>query len=139
MAGITGMTALPAAADCNSLPNHGQLKSALIAAVSAETSGLNMQMWAALVDRDGVVCDVTFSRGGRGAQWPGSRVISAQKANTANAFSLAAPAGIFATGLALSTANRIGSHKLAGRGGPHEINQSEWRSTVKNGRPSPRR
>ena len=27
-------------------------------------------------------------RGDRGAQWPGSRVISAQKANTANAFSL---------------------------------------------------
>ena len=33
----------------------------------------------------------------RGDQWPGSRVISAQKANTANAFSL--------PGLALSTAN----------------------------------
>jgi hypothetical protein len=32
----------------------------------------------------------------RGDQWPGSRVISAQKANTANAFSL--------PGLALSTA-----------------------------------
>jgi len=35
--------------------------------------------------------------GGRGDQWPGSRVISAQKANTANAFSL--------PGFALSTAN----------------------------------
>jgi hypothetical protein len=57
------------------------------------------------VDRDGVVCAVAFSGGGRGAQWPGSRVISAQKANTANAFSLAAPAGIFPSGLALSTAN----------------------------------
>jgi uncharacterized protein GlcG (DUF336 family) len=33
----------------------------------------------------------------RGEQWPGSRVISAQKANTANSFSL--------PGLALSTAN----------------------------------
>ena len=54
-------------------------------------------MWATVVNRDGVVCAVAFSGGDRGAQWPGSRVISAQKANTANAFSL--------DGLALSTAN----------------------------------
>jgi uncharacterized protein GlcG (DUF336 family) len=40
---------------------------------------------------------VTFTGPDRGAQWPGSRVISAQKANTANAFSL--------PGFALSTAN----------------------------------
>src|SRR5690606_37853746 len=40
---------------------------------------------------------VAFSGSGRGDQWPGSRAISAQKANTANAFSL--------PGLSLSTAN----------------------------------
>jgi uncharacterized protein GlcG (DUF336 family) len=54
-------------------------------------------MWATVVNRDGVVCAVAFTGGSRGDQWPGSRVISAQKANTANAFSL--------PGLALSTAN----------------------------------
>src|SRR5262245_17612377 len=54
-------------------------------------------MWATIVDRDGVVGAVAFSGNNRGDQWPGSRVISAQKANTANAFSL--------DGLALSTAN----------------------------------
>jgi uncharacterized protein GlcG (DUF336 family) len=54
-------------------------------------------MWATVVNRDGVVCAVAFSGQSRGDQWPGSRVISAQKANTANAFSL--------PGLALSTAN----------------------------------
>jgi len=54
-------------------------------------------MWGTLVDRDGIVCSVTFTGSSRGDQWPGSRVISAQKANTANAFSL--------PGLALSTAN----------------------------------
>ena len=54
-------------------------------------------MWATVVNRDGVVCAVAFTGGDRGDQWPGSRVISAQKANTANAFSL--------PGLALSTAN----------------------------------
>ena len=54
-------------------------------------------MWATLVDRDGMVCAVAFSGTERGSQWPGSRVISAQKANTANSFSL--------DNLALSTAN----------------------------------
>ncbi len=82
---------------CSSLPSHDQLEAALKAAVVAETSGLDHDMWATIVDRDGVVCAVAFSGANRGAQWPGSRVISAQKANTANAFSL--------DGLALSTAN----------------------------------
>ena len=82
---------------CASLPNNAQLKAALIQAVAAETSGLDLQMWGTVVDRDGVVCAVAFSGRNRGSQWPGSRVISAQKANTANAFSL--------DGLALSTAN----------------------------------
>src|SRR5207302_4801296 len=66
-------------------------------------------MWATLVNRDGVVCAVAFSGVNRGAQWPGSRVISAQKANTANAFSLDATSRSNgsgqANGLALSTAN----------------------------------
>ncbi len=76
---------------------HAQLKGALAAAVATEGEGLDFEMWATIVDRDGVVCAVAFSGSDRGAQWPGSRVISAQKANTANAFSL--------NGLALSTAN----------------------------------
>jgi uncharacterized protein GlcG (DUF336 family) len=54
-------------------------------------------MWATVVNRDGVVCAVAFTGNNRGDQWPGSRVISAQKANTANAFSLPT--------LALSTAD----------------------------------
>jgi len=73
---------------CKDLPSWSTLKTALDAAVLTETSGLNNQMWATLVNRDGVVCAVAFSGTDRGAQWPGSRVISSQKANTANAFSL---------------------------------------------------
>ena len=46
---------------------------------------------------DGTVCAVAYTGAKVGDQWLGSRVISAQKANTANAFSL--------PGLALSTAN----------------------------------
>ena len=97
---LIALAALPAVAQagCGApLPDQATLRNALIAAVAAEGSGLNNQMWATIVDRDGVVCAVAFSGGDRGAQWPGSRVISAQKANTANAFSL--------DGLALSTAN----------------------------------
>lgn len=94
---------------CSNLPNYFQLQTALAAATATESSGLNNQMWGTIVDRDGVVCAVAFTGVNRGAQWPGSRVISAQKANTANAFSLDASSSSAgsgqANGLALSTAN----------------------------------
>lgn len=96
-------------ATCDGLPGHGALQTALNQAVAAENSGLNNQMWATLVNRDGIVCAVAFSGNNRGAQWPGSRVISAQKANTANSFSLDSSSRSGGkgriTGLALSTAN----------------------------------
>ena len=82
---------------CKGLPTHAQLLAALDAAVGTEGSGLNFEMWGTIVNRDGRVCAVAFSGADRGSQWPGSRVISAQKANAANGFSL--------DGLALSTAN----------------------------------
>jgi uncharacterized protein GlcG (DUF336 family) len=95
--------------NCDSLPSQVVLKAALTSATAAETSGLNNQMWGTIVDRDGIVCAVAFSGVNRGAQWPGSRVISAQKANTANAFSLDSSSSTGgsgqANGLALSTAN----------------------------------
>src|SRR5689334_6466043 len=94
---------------CAGLPTQAQLKAALVAATNAEGSGLNMNMWGTIVDRDGIVCAVAFTGVNRGAQWPGSRVISAQKANTANAFSLDASSNSGGSGqpsgLALSTAN----------------------------------
>src|SRR5438477_8841158 len=94
---------------CSNLPNFSALKNAIASATAAETSGLNNQMWATLVNRDGIVCAVAFSGANRGAQWPGSRVISAQKANTANAFSLDSSSfsngSGQSAGLALSTAN----------------------------------
>ncbi len=95
--------------DCRGLPTFAELQTALASAVATETSGLNNQMWATIVNRDGIVCAVAFSGVNRAAQWPGSRVISAQKANTANAFSLDASSFSSgsgqAAGLALSTAN----------------------------------
>lgn len=92
---------------CNRVPSYEDLTRILKLAVSEDNGGFEFNMWATVVNRDGVVCAVTFSGSDRGDQWPGSRAIAAQKANTANAFSLdnggdnaALPAG-----LALSTAN----------------------------------
>ena len=82
---------------CKELPTYSDLKAQLKAARGQANGGFNLDMWATVVNRDGVVCAVAFTGDNRGDQWPGSRAISAQKANTANAFSL--------PGLALSTAN----------------------------------
>jgi uncharacterized protein GlcG (DUF336 family) len=84
-------------AACRDLPSHSQLKAALAYARNQSNGGFNLDMWGTVVNRDGIVCAVAFTGANRGSQWPGSRVISAQKANTANAFSLPK--------LALSTAN----------------------------------
>jgi uncharacterized protein GlcG (DUF336 family) len=83
--------------DCGQLPSYADLKAALTTARLAGNGGFNLDMWGSIVNRDGVVCAVAFTGADRGSEWPGSRVISAQKANTANSFSL--------PGLALSTAN----------------------------------
>ena len=84
--------------ECRDLPSHAQVLDALKGVVTGGgNGGFALNMWATIVNRDGVVCSVAFSGKDRGDQWPGSRAISAQKANAANAFSL--------PGLALSTAN----------------------------------
>jgi uncharacterized protein GlcG (DUF336 family) len=76
---------------------HAKLKAALTTAQATANGGFGLHMWGTIVDRSGVVCAVAYTGPFLGAQWPGSRVISAQKANTANAFSLPT--------LPLSTAN----------------------------------
>jgi uncharacterized protein GlcG (DUF336 family) len=97
-----GLIMLPQMAfACLGLPTHSELEEALKSAVKpsggVSNGGLDLNMWATVVGRDGTVCAVAKTGEGPGDQWPGSRVISAQKANTANAFSLPT--------LALSTAN----------------------------------
>jgi len=105
------MTTTGAWAQCAVLPSYTDLKNALVKAVTDESSGLNLNMWGTIVARDGTVCAVAFSGNTVGAQWLGSRVISAQKANTANLFSLDSSSfsgttnSGAANGLALSTAN----------------------------------
>jgi uncharacterized protein GlcG (DUF336 family) len=95
--GCSDSTAPEAAVRARFPVDHNALRAALEQARAEQNGGLNLDMWATVVDRDGRVVAVAFTGQDRGDQWPGSRVISAQKANTANAFSLDA--------LALSTAN----------------------------------
>jgi hypothetical protein len=83
-------TSAQPAADCSRVPDYAKLKSALVNSVrqgSGANSGLGNQEWAAVVNRDGMICAVVFSGPNRGAQWPGGRVTAAVKANTANAVS----------------------------------------------------
>ena len=101
---ITSMFAGPSfAADrsgttCADLPKFADLQTALataVTAVTAKVDAFGLPMWATLVDSSGRVCAVAKLNGTD--PWLGSRVISAQKANTANAFST--------ENIALSTAN----------------------------------
>jgi uncharacterized protein GlcG (DUF336 family) len=85
------------AANCKDVPSFTQLQTALKNARAEKNGGFNLDMWGTIVNRAGEVCAVAKTGVATGDQWPGSRVISAQKANTANSFSL--------PGLALSTAN----------------------------------
>jgi uncharacterized protein GlcG (DUF336 family) len=87
-------------ANCTGLPDAAHLRQVVQAVVkqgAAKNGGIGNQEWATVVNRDGVVCAVVFSGSTRSDQWPGSRVISAEKASTAN--------GLSGRDYALSTAN----------------------------------
>jgi uncharacterized protein GlcG (DUF336 family) len=81
--------------------SHEKLVKALKESVQTSggpgNGGLPVNEWAAVVDRDGTVCDVAFSGQKPADQWPGSRSIAIVKASTANNFSL--------DNYAISTAN----------------------------------
>jgi len=100
----TMIAATPAWADsCERLPGSAQLQHHLRSVVNTggtPNGGLGFPMWLTLVDGSGRVCSVVTSLVGGDVTsdiWIGSRVISVQKANTANSFSTGA--------LSLSTAN----------------------------------
>jgi len=93
---------------CGALPGWSDLRQSLIAANGHVNLILNNNMWATIVAADGTVCAVANTgNDDLESQWLLSRVISAQKANTANGLSLQAGEGPNSTlkGLALSTAN----------------------------------
>lgn len=88
-------------ADCSGVPDHQRLTEALREVVApgdpTVNGGLGNHMWAVIVNRAGQICTVAHSGETFGDQWLGSRPIAAEKAFTANAFSLPS--------FALSTAN----------------------------------
>jgi uncharacterized protein GlcG (DUF336 family) len=79
--------------------DHATLRRALRDSVKPaggpSNGGLDNHMWAAIVDRTGVVRAVCYSGEELGDQWPGSRAIAISKANTANGLSL--PSFAFST------------------------------------------
>jgi len=96
-------------APCSGLPTEAQLKTFL--AKAAAGTGISASlgpgtgvggifsgklMWAAVVDRNGVICAYVTSTSDPTQVWPGSQQIAKAKAYTANAFSVSS--------LALSTA-----------------------------------
>jgi uncharacterized protein GlcG (DUF336 family) len=101
---VLALGAQSAYAACSDV-TRAQLKTAYDLAVTdsdghAGLGGYGLPMWASMVDEAGTVCHVyTATQGAKAGNsaWLGSRIISAQKANTANAFSL--------DGYAISTAN----------------------------------
>ncbi|HKP62889.1 MAG TPA: heme-binding protein [Polyangiales bacterium] len=99
LAAVAWSQAVKPKSGCAGLPDHARLRAAVQAVMKLgkdKTTGLGNARWAAVVNRDGLVCSVAFSGENRGDQWPGSRAIAAEKANTANA--LSAPAFALATG-----------------------------------------
>lgn len=102
--GVAAVLSQSAMAACSDV-SRAQLQAAVGAADAAQTGGYqdpaDLKMWAVMVDETGKVCHVVTSgtpgAGAGNSEWLGSRVIAAQKANTANAFSL--------DGYAISTAN----------------------------------
>lgn len=80
---------------------HAALTAALKASVAASggpsNGGLDVHMWATLVDEFGHVCAVTYSGITNRDQWPASRMISMQKAYTANSLTISAVPGLWST------------------------------------------
>jgi uncharacterized protein GlcG (DUF336 family) len=107
----------PGGAGCSAIPVERSLFTALAEALNQAApdkeanGGLGNHMWGTIVDRFGIVCAVVHT-GELGDQWLGSRVISAQKANTAVLFNL--PGGTGGTVDLLSTANLWASTQPGG-------------------------
>jgi uncharacterized protein GlcG (DUF336 family) len=139
--GLPGVAMAKGGNACAGLPSHADLTTQLkLVVAAAENGGLGNNMWATVVNRDGTVCAVTRS-GALGDQWPGSRVISAQKANTANSYSLERNVEP-GTGIALSSGNLYGTVLEQGSlfglqfSNPVDTTTAYWGNARRFGRPN---
>lgn len=94
------------AGDCSLLPDHQILTTVLNQSVAPNgggtgpsNGGLDVPMWATMVDNRGRVCAVTFTGATNQEPWQASRAISAQKAYTAVSLSSNKTAPIWSTAL----------------------------------------
>jgi hypothetical protein len=88
-AALSAMTLCAFGARADICPvSHGQLKTALVSAANADSTGLNNNYWGVVVNRQGEVCAVAYSGPSIGSQWLLSRQIAAAKAFTTNGLSL---------------------------------------------------
>jgi uncharacterized protein GlcG (DUF336 family) len=98
----------PSAASCPT--DYGHLADVLKKSVKPgggpSNGGFDNNEWGAVVNREGKVCAVAFSGKKPDDQWPGSRAIAVEKANTANAFSL--------PNMAMATANLFAAAQPGG-------------------------
>jgi hypothetical protein len=85
---IRAQTAIDWAALGPSLAQRDARLKAIKPTGGPSNGGLDNNEWTAVVARDGTVCAVTFSGSKPQDQWPASRGIAAEKANTANGVSL---------------------------------------------------
>ena len=94
---------------CDGLPDYAELTETLRSIVAvgdpSVNSGLANHMWATTVNYQGVVCNVTRSSDNPADQLLAVRVISAQKASTANSIALPASSAGLLPGQTFSTAN----------------------------------
>lgn len=99
-AGTASAAAAQTKPGCAGLPDAARLKQVVQDVVrggAAKNGGMGNQEWAVIVNRDGIGCAVVYSGTTRSQEWPGSRMIAAEKANTAN--------GLSNDDYAISTAN----------------------------------
>ena len=96
VAAASMMASAGASAYCTEVTRAAFVAAADQAALDTNAVGFGLPMWATMVNEVGKVCHVYSTSSGvantgaaaGNSAWLGSRVISAQKANTANAFSL---------------------------------------------------
>src|ERR1700685_2317702 len=75
------------APNCQGLPSATQLAALLTSVPSASAGGVfaGTRMWAAVVNRNGVLCAYATNQNDPTQVWPGSQSIAKAKAYTANA------------------------------------------------------
>jgi uncharacterized protein GlcG (DUF336 family) len=88
LVGITVASAAEPGNDRSCPVNWSNLKQKLRQAANADSTGLNNDYWAVVVNREGTVCAVAYSGARIDSQWLASRQIAAAKAFTANGLSL---------------------------------------------------